>query len=50
MYLNFEKEMDPRNMRHIQFSDKATHERFLKFKISKVRDNWNFLRFPLHML
>ena len=50
MNLNFEKEMDPRNMRHIKFSNKETHERFLQFKISKVRDNWDFLRFPLHLL
>lgn len=50
MYLNFEKEMDPRNMRHIRFSDPKVHDKYIQFKIAKVRENWQYLKWPLQCL
>lgn len=50
MYLNFEREMDPRNMRHIRFSDPKVHSRFMDYKLKKVRENWLYVKWPLQFL
>ena len=50
MHLNFEKELDPRNMRHIRFGDPAVNAKFIESKVKKVRENWEYIKIPLQTL
>ena len=50
MYLNFEKEMDPSNLKHIRFTDPKVHAKYVEFKLKKIRENWQDLKWPLQFL
>ena len=50
MHLNFEKELDPRNMRHIRFEDPVVNDKYIDTKVKKVRENWEYIKIPLQGL